>query len=313
MLLIVAGYVVPSLRFPSTKEANAELTDELLATYIAKDTDADGLPDWQESLYGTNVNVADTDGDGITDGEAVRTGLLTPAALASQLPEESEGEEDVPGESPAPGSITEQFARSFFEAYMKANNGQPITQEAQQELVQRMLADFSSKAGEKLASSYTAISVRTSPSVSVLAYVQAVEDILRANDLLAEDSNALPFMQRIVEDSDAEAAGKLAAIASSYEAIERDLLALSVPPPLADEHLALIRSFDTLGRSARQFTKYEEDPLGVLGALTVFQPGARELRKAYEGLAAEILKTGEPLEGGPGYLIVFIARYMPSL
>jgi len=36
-----------------------------------KDTDEDGLPDWQEEIWGSNKNNPDTDGDGTADGKEV--------------------------------------------------------------------------------------------------------------------------------------------------------------------------------------------------------------------------------------------------
>jgi len=41
---------------------------------LSKDTDNDGLKDWEEALWKTDVNNSDTDGDGTTDGEEVKTG-----------------------------------------------------------------------------------------------------------------------------------------------------------------------------------------------------------------------------------------------
>lgn len=38
----------------------------------AIDTDKDGLPDWQEVLYGTDKNKADTDSDGTNDGDEIK-------------------------------------------------------------------------------------------------------------------------------------------------------------------------------------------------------------------------------------------------
>ena len=43
-------------------------------TVFDKDTDEDELPDWEEKLYGTDMNNSDTDGDGATDGEEIRLG-----------------------------------------------------------------------------------------------------------------------------------------------------------------------------------------------------------------------------------------------
>lgn len=38
------------------------------------DMDGDGLYDWQENLYNTNIRIQDTDGDGVNDGEEVKNG-----------------------------------------------------------------------------------------------------------------------------------------------------------------------------------------------------------------------------------------------
>ena len=35
------------------------------------DTDRDGLPDWKEKLYGSDINKLDTDGDGTNDGAEI--------------------------------------------------------------------------------------------------------------------------------------------------------------------------------------------------------------------------------------------------
>ncbi|MEA2701549.1 MAG: hypothetical protein QOE22_258 [Candidatus Parcubacteria bacterium] len=307
VLMVAGGYVLPGFKFPKTKAVNAELTDDLLASYVTKDTDSDGLPDWQEVLYGTDANKADSDGDGIPDGEAVSRGLLTPTALASQIPTDPIGEE-FSEDAAAPGSITDQFSRAFFQAYMEESGGQPMSQEAQQALLQRLLADFNARGASKLSSAYSAVSVRTDVSVSTAVYAKSVEDILGANVIRGTDASAILLTAQLILEDDASATGKLERVASAYSNIASSLLKTRVPPQLAQHHLELLRSFDTLGKSTKQIAAYKEDPLGVLGALAVFQPAAEQLDRGINGVATEILKSGEPLEGAPGDLIVSIAR-----
>ena len=43
------------------------------------DSDEDGLFDVQENLYGTDINNADTDGDGLSDFVETQTGWTVPA------------------------------------------------------------------------------------------------------------------------------------------------------------------------------------------------------------------------------------------
>ena len=60
---------VQSVKQPS--DSNQQLA---LAKDTNKDSDGDGLKDWEEALYGTNPQKADTDGDGTPDGEEIRLG-----------------------------------------------------------------------------------------------------------------------------------------------------------------------------------------------------------------------------------------------
>lgn len=63
-----------------------------LVTYIppSTDTDGDGLIDYDEAIYGTDINITDTDGDGLLDGEEVHT-YGTTATVADT---DSDGSDD---------------------------------------------------------------------------------------------------------------------------------------------------------------------------------------------------------------------------
>lgn len=50
------------------------ISEQDLTKQINNDTDSDDLADWQETLWGTDINNPDTDGDGTPDGEEVRLG-----------------------------------------------------------------------------------------------------------------------------------------------------------------------------------------------------------------------------------------------
>lgn len=313
VILVAGGYLLPGAQFPETKAVNAELTDELLASYVSKDTDGDGLPDWQEALYGTNLNVADTDGDGISDGEAVRQGLLTPTALASQLPNDPVGEEDIPGEPPTPDSFTDQFARTFFEAYMQASGGQPMSADAQQILMQRLLADFSARAGEALESSYTQVSVRTNANTSVQEYAASFERVLQSNDIDMGGETPLSLMQAVMENGSEPARQKLLALVNAETDTVQGLLAVSVPPALANEHLLAIRSTDSLAKATQHVVNYDKDPLGVMGAFIVYAPASRDFVDALRGIAIAVLTEGEPAPGTPGAYLVEVVRSVESL
>lgn len=314
LLLVGGSYLLSGPTIFTHNTANAESTEELLKAYSAKDTDGDGLPDWQEALYGTDPNKADTDGDGISDGEAARKGMLTPNALASQLPGSQQGtttpltSADLPGVDPAPDSITEQFSQAFFQSYVQASNGTPMTAEAQQALTQQLLADFSARAAQVLASPYTVVAVHTKRDEDLSTYASSVEQILKDNEVAEGAGDPLVLMNDLLQNSSESARKKLTTLANAYGAIRDGLLATTVPPAYADEHLELIRSFDSLSKATMMITRYEKDPVGVLGALTLYKPADQGVIHSLSGIATGLLAQGEPAPGEPGAYIIAAVR-----
>ncbi len=72
LFLFLRDYYVAS---PSQSElAKKDLLNTIEEEVKYKDSDKDGLRDWEERLQGTDPNNSDTDGDGIFDGLEVRNG-----------------------------------------------------------------------------------------------------------------------------------------------------------------------------------------------------------------------------------------------
>ncbi len=87
---------------------------------INKDSDDDGLKDWEESLWKTDLNNSDTDGDGTPDGEEVREGRdpLKAGPDDKFIPKENIGttftdEGIVYGGSTSSVNLTQLFAKSL--------------------------------------------------------------------------------------------------------------------------------------------------------------------------------------------------------
>jgi hypothetical protein len=314
VFLVALSFVFTSPSFlPKTKSVNAEDTEKLLRAYTQKDTDSDGLPDWQEALYGTDPNKKISTKFGVSDGEAASKGLLTPQTLASLIPKESEVTAEsalatIPGTDPAPGSVTEQFSKEFLKSYVAQSNGTPMGPEAQQKIIDKLLLDFGARTAAVLDSTYTLISLHTSVGVSLLDYAGSVEKILTTHDIPADAGKPIPLMEALIQKNDASAKEKLLTISDTYRAISNDLVALSIPPSLSAAHLALVQSFDSLARSTKIIANFEKDPLAVLGAVSVFKSSSVKLGSSVVEIGTKILSQGEPSEAAPGSLLVYLGR-----
>ena len=72
VIIVIVGGLILLLNSKKEKELKSPISELSEENY--KDSDNDGLRDWEEELYGTNPLNPDTDGDGYSDGQEVNSG-----------------------------------------------------------------------------------------------------------------------------------------------------------------------------------------------------------------------------------------------
>jgi hypothetical protein len=317
--LVIAGVLIggayllsgnPSSLF-DTQTANAESTQQLLQSYSQKDSDGDGLPDWEEALYGTDPNNPHSFSPTLTDGQAVAEGLIKPK-FSSTIPTASttpaDIQDSIPGQIPAENTLTAQFSEDFLQSYISASNGQQLSSDDEQALVTQLMGDYTAKAQALIQSQYTLLDVHTSSNADVSTYAGEVEQLIQQNDVAAGDGNPVDLMQAYMENNDMTAKVKLQTLETSYTNITAGLLAISAPPQLAGSHLLLIQSFDTLAKATQYVISYQQDPVATMGAISIYKPAADAVVKAISDIATQVIQNGEPSPGDPGYILVQFAR-----
>ena len=321
LLMVGAAYLLSGPNFLTSRSANAESTDALLKAYASKDTDSDGLPDWEEALYGTDPNKAISNAFGIPDGQAAQEGKLTPSSLATQLPSANQGtttltDADFGGvPAPAAGSITEQFSKEFLQEFVAASNGQPMDANTQQQLVTNLLSNIGQQVSKSLVSNYSFVQVHTSSSVTLQQYAASIESAFENNDI-KDSANPYDLMLTAIESTDpkarTQAEADLAKTSTAIAAMATQLRAASVPPSQANAHVELVQSLETLARATGIMANYQKDPLATMGALSAYTAANNLYAKALNQIASSILVSGEPGQNDPGYLIVTLARLANS-
>ncbi|MEX2052408.1 MAG: hypothetical protein WD991_01775, partial [Candidatus Paceibacterota bacterium] len=76
--------------------------NDILADLVGRDTDGDGISDWEESLWGTDPTKKDTDLNGVSDGDEIAE-LKRQAGMTGG---ENESQSDL--------SQTDKFSRELF-------------------------------------------------------------------------------------------------------------------------------------------------------------------------------------------------------
>lgn len=267
VIVIGGAWMISGHHYPSFGVANAESSDELLKAYAAKDTDADGLPDWEEALYGTNPNDAHSVRPNLTDADAVAQGLVTPhyAGTASATTTGESLANEVPGTAAKPGSLTDQFSQQFFDNYLSTRGGAVPSANDMQAFVTNAVTQLQASQVRTNAFSASDMKISGSGPDALRIYAASAQAAFSANATrLPYDE--LTYFSDAVEKNDAGALANVSAIAKSYSDTAAALAKTIAPQELADAHLSLINAMARLGATITDMAAVNDDPIrGMLG------------------------------------------------
>ena len=223
------------------------------AENAGRDTDGDGLLNWEETLYGTDPNKSDTDGDGMSDADEAAQGA-DPLVFGTDV------KKDGVYIAPSALSSTEAVARELFAGYAGARQGGALDrnqiENSIEDIVGRRLGDASR------APQFTLADIKTENDVTVDAYAGSVSRALKEADTVREYELSV-FARAVEKNRDIELE-KLKATVSVYTSIQRALLALEVPPDIVNEHLAFVNSVASLAHEVERLSTWSGDPFDAL-------------------------------------------------
>ena len=304
--------------------AQASSESALLQAIATKDTDGDGLPDWQEALYGTDPHKTDSRGLGMTDGEAVAKGLIVPKAIAdvpAPSTDSSGGDTTAllaaQGLTPATeNTLTDAFSKSFFALYLtaKQNNGgadlnadqvNAIADQAVTSLSQTVSASSDFRKKEDLLVQGTGIDAMKS-------YAAAAEAVLVQNKSDSTKGD-LEYFDDVLERNDTDAAAHLVNLAKSYRDTAVGLAALPVPQEVVDTHLQIVNNLMRLSGIYSDFAHANTDSLTAMLALKQYQLIEVAIEKSFVDLASTYASKGVLLQTGtPGASYVNLMVYLTA-
>lgn len=293
---IIGAYVLAqSAAHPPSAQASEE--SALLAAIATKDTDGDGLPDWEEALYGTDPKNPDTKNLGMTDGQAVAKGLIIPKAIAdASAPASASGPSvnpDLP-RAPADNTLTAAFSKNLFTLYLNAlkQSGGDLTQIDTQGIINQALTELrSSIARAPDFKSAQNLTVQDSGPDAMKAFAASAEAVMQANQANASKSE-LEYLKDVLQNNDSSAPARIASIAKAYRGSAAGIAALPVPRELAKDDLALINALARLSEVTNDLSLVDSDPLTTMLALDQYPKALTDLVDAFIGIAKDY-KTAE--------------------
>lgn len=258
-----------------------ELEKKILA--LQKDTDGDGLMDWEEELIGTDPYNPDSDGDGISDGEILKNELAGERIL-SQI----SGDNTYRAIETNGSNLTESVSKNLFSNLLIAKqNSEEFDQEGAINDVLSSITtiedDFYSQV-DIVIIPYDDIEILHSFGNTfiqrILLYPRiGIEEILLLfQDIL--DSNNNISIQEMKNQSEL------------YKNLAKDLVSLPVPSILNLSYLDLVNAYYTTSIGLSQMSNIHTDALRSISGFTLYQESLEVTLKSLIQIADTLKKEG---------------------
>lgn len=215
------------------------------------DTDKDGLPDWKEGLYGSDLRDTDTDKDGTWDGDEVRVGRDPTRKGPGDSLNVFQDLRFATSESDVLGLKQEFFAKFLAERateireltlrdVVKANLDTSKFKPRYQVVDMKVTSDSSKEAIAKYGNDFGTLINKYSG-----ARHRSETDILL--DGISTKSTAI--LQELQYP------------ATSYLNFSKDLRTITVPMPVLKHHLMIVNAYDIMGRSLLAMQQLYTNPI----------------------------------------------------
>jgi hypothetical protein len=250
---------------------------------FTKDTDGDGLKDWEEELWKTDKTISDTDGDGTPDGEEIKEGRDPSKKGPDDTLDTETIEKKINKITEADLSETDKFSRELFAKYIgaKQNQSDPRFDDLITNVLEKNIV---TQATTSYKVSDLTIIIGEQPAV-LKAYGNAMGSLLTRKEPTKLE-HELVIVDRAVKNDTPEELLKLNANIDAYRAIEEGLLAIEVPEIFAETHLALLNAVHTIIRNIEGMKLVWSDPVKATGLVSSYPEASEQFVKSLKSITA---------------------------
>lgn len=267
---------------------------------IQKDTDNDGLKDWEEALWGTDPNNPDSDGDETPDGEEIKNErnplVVGPEDLLSVTGKIQYDENGAPIYL----SKTDMFGKDVFANIIALKQAGKLDAGSIESMAETLAQSVLQDPSNTLYGPADIIVTENTSEESLKAYGNAVGAVLLRYTSIPQEGE-LSIVEKALSAEDAEILKRLDPIIEIYDSVITEMLAIRVPPTMFEVHLTLVNSLAAISQSIRGMQQLISDPISGMASVGLYNYSTDLLTKALTDirslLAAKRISFG-PLEPG---------------
>lgn len=255
--------------------------DATVADLINKDTDLDGVPDWEEPLWGLDPTKKET-APGISDITVVNKLKIEQGLSAESGDGESQSTENL--------TETDKFSRELFSTVATLIQTGAMDQEAVDK-ISNSLAEHIQNTVPRKVFFLSDIKVIEDASVgAVKKYNDTLDNIVDKQYPISQNATEV-FQKFIIDENnvDVNALSELDPIINQRNKIISAIANTNVPRPLASLHLDFLNALQRLSENLSDIKFYDSDAIVALSGIsqynqntTLLQSAINKLRNAIE-------------------------------
>jgi hypothetical protein len=241
--------------------------NETVGSLIDRDTDGDGILNWEESLWGTDPTKIDTDGDGEPDGAEI--------AKMKGTSGNNYGDNTTIDEENL--TETDKFSRELFSTVVTLGQAGQIDQNTIDKLSNSMVEQMVNPATKKV---FSFSDIKTTPDSSVKAvqdYSNALNSIFKKSSMLFKSSyegvayeiskNFADVLQKYVANTeDASILDGLDPTIREMRALVEAMSGMNVPEEFLALHLGALNGIERAVENLSDIKLANSDPILAMGA-----------------------------------------------
>ncbi|MFH0846344.1 MAG: hypothetical protein V1851_03045 [Patescibacteria group bacterium] len=270
VILIVAIFIVFFWKYKNTDLKNNQDNQEKITLGITNlDSDNDGLKNWEETLWKTDPNNPDTDGDGTGDNEEIlnnRNPLVTgPNDLIKTEIEKTTQATTTTKELDPDLSQTDILARTLFSGYLTLKQNNLLGSQQEADFLEQISGQsLDSQTQVKL---YTYDDLKTPSDSSKSSIQKYADDFKKIFSNIPQLRDDMVILKEALDNNSSETLNEINQNKIFYKKVLDNLLLITAPLDLLNNHLKLINLFLQMIHSAEQMTTTLKDPvLGLAGS-----------------------------------------------
>ncbi len=229
------------------KKPLLNITDARVGDLVALDTNSNGIPDWEEKLWGLDPTKLYTNGRPNAD-------IIAEKKAALGISEENEG----------PLNETDRIARELF------STTTALSETASAENIGSIGKTIGEGVGIEPVNQYSSKDIKTvaTSSQSLVQYTQAIDSIITKYQKEYAD---ITTVVTALETGDYSGVADLSITAITYQSLVKELRNVAVPIGIAKPHLDLMNGFAGMAQGFDLMTQIEDNSIVGLQGLAFYR------------------------------------------